>query len=63
VLPRTLNDRSSQMKGSIDRVMECTTGQFDGAIAVIQPKESWVVRLVAYVLALLIFADRPSSSG
>jgi transcription elongation factor SPT4 len=35
------------MKGSIDRVMECTTGQFDGAIAVIQPKESWVVSFVA----------------
>jgi hypothetical protein len=63
VLPRGLDERSSQMKGSIDRVMECTTGQFDGAIAVIQPKESWVVSLSPRVLDLLTVAGRPNSSG
>ena len=32
------------MKGDSDRVMMCTTGQFDGSIALINPKTSWVVR-------------------
>lgn len=34
------------MKGSSDRVLECTTGQFDGTIALIAPSKSWVVSLV-----------------
>lgn len=42
------------MKGSSERVLECTTGQFDGAIAMISPEQSWVVRaslsLVAFVI-------------
>lgn len=33
-----------QMKGDQDRVLMCTTAQFDGVIAMIEPKESWVVR-------------------
>lgn len=33
-----------QMKGQSDRVLECTTLKFDGAIAVIAPELSWVVR-------------------
>lgn len=32
------------MKGDQDRVMTCTTAQFDGVIAMINPDESWVVR-------------------
>lgn len=31
------------MKGDSDRVMMCTTGQFDGSIALINPQTSWVV--------------------
>lgn len=34
------------MKGDQDRVMTCTTAQFDGVIAMINPDESWVVRLL-----------------
>jgi len=33
-----------EMKGSTDRVMECTTGQFDGTIALISPSKSWVAK-------------------
>lgn len=32
-----------QMKGSADRVIECTTAQFDGTIALVSPEDSWVV--------------------
>lgn len=32
------------MKGSGDRVLECTTSNFDGAIAMIQPSDSWVAK-------------------
>ncbi|KAJ8294581.1 1-phosphatidylinositol 3-phosphate 5-kinase fab1 [Rhodotorula toruloides] len=31
-----------EMKGDADRVLSCTTGQFDGVIAAINPEESWV---------------------
>lgn len=31
------------MKGSQDQVLQCTTGQFDGAIAILDPERSWVV--------------------
>lgn len=55
-LPSPLNndDRSgadvgsftiNQMKGDTERVLMCTTGQFDGTIALINPEESWVVSL------------------
>ncbi|KAK4695317.1 transcription elongation factor SPT4, partial [Phenoliferia sp. Uapishka_3] len=33
-----------QMKGSSERVMEVTTGQFDGTIALISPTKSWVAK-------------------
>lgn len=33
------------MKGSTDRVIECTTAVFDGCMAMVQPDKSWVVRL------------------
>ncbi|KAI8349870.1 Spt4/RpoE2 zinc finger-domain-containing protein [Mortierella sp. GBAus27b] len=32
------------MKGHMDRVMDCTSQHFDGAIAVMQPSESWVAK-------------------
>lgn len=32
------------MKGDKDRVLECTTGTFDGLIAMVNPQDSWVVR-------------------
>lgn len=32
------------MKGSPDRIQGCTTTQFDGVIAVIDPDSSWVAR-------------------
>lgn len=38
--------RFLQMKGDADRVLSCTTGQFDGVIAAINPEESWVVSIV-----------------
>ncbi|GAA5994249.1 transcription elongation factor SPT4 [Rhodotorula paludigena] len=33
-----------EMKGDQDRVMMCTTAQFDGLIAMINPDESWVAK-------------------
>ncbi|GAA5844074.1 hypothetical protein JCM9279_003723 [Rhodotorula babjevae] len=33
-----------EMKGDQDRVMTCTTAQFDGVIAMINPDESWVAK-------------------
>ncbi|BGO90771.1 hypothetical protein NBRC10512_002849 [Rhodotorula toruloides] len=33
-----------EMKGDADRVLSCTTGQFDGVIAAINPEESWVAK-------------------
>ncbi|KAF8901739.1 transcription initiation protein spt4 [Gymnopilus junonius] len=33
-----------QMKGSADRIATCTTTQFDGVIAVIDPDQSWVAK-------------------
>lgn len=32
------------MRGSADRVAECTSLTFDGMIAMIEPTESWVAR-------------------
>lgn len=32
------------MKGSGDRVLECTTGNYDGAIAMVNPSDSWVAK-------------------
>ena len=31
-----------QMKGSADSVADCTSGQYDGIVALTQPKGSWV---------------------
>ncbi|GAA5897202.1 hypothetical protein JCM6882_001815 [Rhodosporidiobolus microsporus] len=33
-----------ELKGDSDRILMCTTGQFDGVIALIDPKESWVAK-------------------
>ncbi|ORX40645.1 transcription initiation protein spt4 [Kockovaella imperatae] len=33
-----------EMRGSADRVAECTSIQYDGMIAMIEPEESWVAR-------------------
>lgn len=33
-----------QMRGSMDRVLECTSSKFEGCIAMMSPKESWVGR-------------------
>ncbi|KAK9728068.1 transcription elongation factor spt4 [Basidiobolus ranarum] len=33
-----------RMRGSNDRVMECTSSTFDGCIAMMKPEESWVAR-------------------
>ncbi|KAF9351110.1 Transcription elongation factor SPT4 [Mortierella sp. NVP85] len=33
-----------EMKGQMDRVLDCTSQHFDGAIAVMQPSESWVAK-------------------
>ncbi|KIJ32334.1 hypothetical protein M422DRAFT_52905 [Sphaerobolus stellatus SS14] len=33
-----------QLKSSPDRILSCTSGQFDGIIAVIDPENSWVAR-------------------
>ncbi|KAG0018821.1 transcription elongation factor spt4 [Entomortierella chlamydospora] len=33
-----------EMRGHMDRVMDCTSQHFDGAIAVMQPSESWVAK-------------------
>lgn len=32
------------MRGNTDRVNTCTTAQFDGMTAIMNPKESWVAR-------------------
>jgi len=32
------------MQGSSERILECTSAQFDGVIAMTQPSESWVAR-------------------
>ncbi|KAG8752286.1 transcription elongation factor spt4 [Serendipita sp. 396] len=32
------------MRGKSDRVNTCTTAQFDGMAAIMDPKESWVAR-------------------
>ncbi|OMJ21200.1 Transcription elongation factor SPT4 [Smittium culicis] len=32
------------MRGSIDRVMDCTSSNFDGIIALVDPNRSWVAR-------------------
>jgi len=32
------------MRGNTDRVNTCTTAQFDGMAAIMDPKESWVAR-------------------
>ncbi|ORY91499.1 Spt4/RpoE2 zinc finger-domain-containing protein [Leucosporidium creatinivorum] len=37
-------DELLEMKGSSDRVLECTTAQFDGTIALVSPKDSWVAK-------------------
>ncbi|KAG0353996.1 Transcription elongation factor SPT4 [Gamsiella multidivaricata] len=33
-----------EMRGHMDRVMDCTSQHYDGAIAVMQPSESWVAK-------------------
>lgn len=33
------------MKGDKDRVLECTTSAFDGLVAMVNPQDSWVVRI------------------
>ncbi|KAI5479809.1 transcription elongation factor SPT4 [Pseudohyphozyma bogoriensis] len=33
-----------EMKGSQDRVFDCTTAQFDGTIALMTPSKSWVAK-------------------
>ncbi|KAI9633987.1 transcription initiation protein spt4 [Dioszegia hungarica] len=33
-----------EMKGSLERVIECTSVMWDGMICVIEPQESWVAR-------------------
>lgn len=33
-----------EMRGDQDQVMNCTTAQFDGVIAMIRPEESWVAK-------------------
>ncbi|KAI8060906.1 Spt4/RpoE2 zinc finger-domain-containing protein [Gongronella butleri] len=33
-----------RMKGSTDRVTDCTSSKFDGMITLMQPAESWVAR-------------------
>ncbi|BGP39154.1 transcription elongation factor spt4 [Rhodotorula kratochvilovae] len=37
-------DDKLEMKGDQDRVMMCTTAQFDGVVAMISPDESWVAK-------------------
>ncbi|POY73681.1 hypothetical protein BMF94_3216 [Rhodotorula taiwanensis] len=37
-------DDRLEMRGDADRVMSCTTAQFDGVIAMIRPDESWVAK-------------------
>ncbi|GAA6005044.1 hypothetical protein JCM11491_002319 [Sporobolomyces phaffii] len=37
-------DDRLEMKGDSERVLMCTTGQFDGAIALIHPRDSWVAK-------------------
>ncbi|KAG0235296.1 transcription elongation factor spt4 [Actinomortierella wolfii] len=32
------------MRGRMERVLDCTSQHFDGAIAVMQPSESWVAK-------------------
>jgi transcription elongation factor SPT4 len=32
------------MRGSSDRVAECTSMMYDGLIAMVEPSESWVAR-------------------
>lgn len=38
------NALCTQMKGYPDRIQACTTTHFEGAIAVINPEDSWVAR-------------------
>ncbi|KAI8335377.1 Spt4/RpoE2 zinc finger-domain-containing protein [Chlamydoabsidia padenii] len=33
-----------QMRGSTDRVLECTSSKFEGVISMMQPGSSWVAR-------------------
>lgn len=49
-----------QMRGDQDQVMNCTTAQFDGVIAMIRPEESWVVR-PCFLLKLQPSFDRARS--
>ncbi|GAA6054126.1 hypothetical protein JCM3770_003208 [Rhodotorula araucariae] len=37
-------DDKLEIKGDQDRVMMCTTAQFDGVVAMISPDESWVAK-------------------
>jgi len=32
------------MKNSLDRVLECTSSNFDGMVAMMRPTDSWVAR-------------------
>jgi len=39
-----MGNTDKQMKGSADRVAECTSLMWDGMIAMMNPEESWVAR-------------------
>ena len=43
---------TAQIKGSTERVVECTTAVFDGCMAIVDPKKSWVVRACCSSLSL-----------
>lgn len=47
------------MRGDADRVMSCTTAQFDGVIAMIRPDESWVVSSRASLTMTSLGSLRP----
>lgn len=54
--PLTYTDPKLQMKGDSERVLECTTGTFDGVIAILDPERSWVVSPSPSCLPLFSFA-------
>ena len=44
-----------QMRGSAERVSECTSTMYDGMIAMMEPTESWVARWQRIGQWLLVF--------
>lgn len=52
--PRCADRLGEQMRGDADQVMNCTTAQFDGVVAMIRPDESWVVREPPFFLFLTL---------